>query len=63
LCFSSILGGTSNSGRNVRHVESFGDSDASEEEQNDFPVVKECKKKIKKKKQKKKNKKRKVTTC
>ncbi|WJX27997.1 hypothetical protein P8452_16765 [Trifolium repens] len=51
--------GTSNSGRNVRHVESFGDSDANEEEQNDFPVVKECKKKIKKKKQKKKNKKRK----
>jgi hypothetical protein len=44
-------------------VESFGDSDANEEEQNDFPVVKECKKKIKKKKQKKKNKKRKVTTC
>ncbi|MCH91312.1 hypothetical protein A2U01_0012239, partial [Trifolium medium] len=30
--------GTSNSGRNVRHVESFGDSDASEEEQNDLHV-------------------------
>ncbi|XP_058727910.1 uncharacterized protein LOC131599639 [Vicia villosa] len=50
--------GTSNSGRNVRHVESFGDSDASEEEHNDLLVVKECKKR-KKKKQKKKNKKRK----
>ncbi|CAJ2661963.1 unnamed protein product [Trifolium pratense] len=50
--------GTSMSGRNVRHVESFGDSDASEEEHNGLPVVKECKKR-KQKKQKKKNKKRK----
>ncbi|XP_024633183.1 uncharacterized protein [Medicago truncatula] len=56
---STSNGGTSNSKRNVRHVESFGDSDASEEEQNDLPAVKECKKKKKKKKEKKKNKKRK----
>ncbi|CAI8590056.1 unnamed protein product [Vicia faba] len=51
--------GTSSSGRNVRHVESFGDLDASEEERNDLLDLKECKKKRKKKKQKKKNKKRK----
>ncbi|CAL5184423.1 unnamed protein product [Lathyrus oleraceus] len=54
--------GTSNSGRNVRHVESFGDSDAGEGGQNDLLVVKECKKKRKKKKQKKKNKRRKLKT-
>ncbi|KAH1209178.1 hypothetical protein HKD37_15G042724 [Glycine soja] len=53
-------GGASNSQRNVRHVDSFGDSDSkdSSEEQNELSEVKESKKK-KKKKEKKKNKKRK----
>ncbi|KAG4990526.1 hypothetical protein JHK87_023983 [Glycine soja] len=59
--------GTSNSRRNVRHVDSFGDSDSkdsSDEEQNELSEVKECKKKKKKKKKKKeknKNKKPKNT--
>ncbi|KAL2970555.1 hypothetical protein AAZX31_15G146800 [Glycine max] len=46
--------GASNSQRNVRHVDSFGDSDSK----NELSEVKESKKK-KKKKEKKKNKKRK----
>ncbi|KAK7329410.1 hypothetical protein VNO77_23577 [Canavalia gladiata] len=54
-------GGTSNSEQNVRHVDSFGDSDSkdsSEEEQNKLSKLKERKKK-KKKKNKNKNKKQK----
>ncbi|XP_061345881.1 uncharacterized protein LOC133291611 [Gastrolobium bilobum] len=54
--------GTSNPERNVRHVDSFGDSDSKDsngEELNELSAVKECKKKRKKKKEKKKNKKRK----
>ncbi|KAK4283535.1 hypothetical protein QN277_000476 [Acacia crassicarpa] len=64
----TVLGSTSNPEGGVRHVDSFGDTDAeaSEDEKNELSQVKECKKKNKnkKKKDKKKNKKRKkVKDC
>ncbi|KAI9128902.1 hypothetical protein K1719_000385 [Acacia pycnantha] len=60
----TVLGSnTSNPERSVRHVDSFGDTDAvaSEDEKNELSQVKKCKKKKKnkKKKDKKKNKRRK----
>ncbi|KAK7289958.1 hypothetical protein RIF29_04025 [Crotalaria pallida] len=51
---------TSNPGRRVRHVDSFGDPDSKDfsDEQNEFTKVKECKKR-KKNKNKNKNKRQK----
>ncbi|XP_020232556.1 nucleolar protein 58 isoform X2 [Cajanus cajan] len=57
----TVYASTSNSGRSVRHVDSFGDSDSkdsSEEQQNEISEVKEFSKKKKKKEKKKKEKKR-----
>ncbi|KAF7813667.1 nucleolar protein 58-like [Senna tora] len=48
---------TSNPGRSIRHVDSFGDSnteDAIEDEKNELSGVQECKKRKKKKKKEKK---------